>query len=209
VNLDAPETPAITKRSESYLAASFHKLHSLVDRMMLWLLAVEWLGMIGVSFIVSPRVWNGTRSGLHPHVLAAILAGPAFILPAIGIALLYPARRWTRHVIAVAQILVSVLLIDCTGGRIETHFHVFGSLAFLAFYRDWTVLATATVVTAVDHIVRGIWWPQSVYGVMTVSPWRWVEHAWWVLFEDFFLLLATRDSIRDMRAVALTKARLY
>jgi diguanylate cyclase (GGDEF)-like protein len=30
-----------------------------------------------------------------------------------------------------------------------------------------------------------------------------------VLFEDFFLLLATRDSIRDMRAVALTKARLY
>jgi diguanylate cyclase (GGDEF)-like protein len=209
VNFDAPDTPAIAKRSESYLATSFHKLHSLVDRMMLWLLAVEWLGMVGVSFIVSPRVWNGTRSGLHPHVWAAILAGPAFILPAIGIAFLYPARRWTRHVIAVAQILVSVLLIDCTGGRIETHFHVFGSLAFLAFYRDWTVLATATVVTAVDHIVRGIWWPQSVYGVMTVSPWRWVEHAWWVLFEDFFLLLATRDSIRDMRAMAISKARLY
>ena len=22
------------------------------------------------------------------------------------------------------------------------------------------------------HLVAGIWWPQSVYGVLTVSPWR-------------------------------------
>ena len=32
--------------------------------------------------------------------------------------------------------LWSGLLIHLTGGRIETHFHVFGSLAFLAFYLD-------------------------------------------------------------------------
>ena len=31
---------------------------------------------------------------------------------------------------------VSALLIHLSGGRIETHFHIFGSLAFLAFYRD-------------------------------------------------------------------------
>ena len=36
--------------------------------------------------------------------------------------------------------LMSALLIHLTGGRIETHFHVFGSLAILAFYRDWRVL---------------------------------------------------------------------
>ena len=39
--------------------------------------------------------------------------------------------------------LTSALLIHLTGGRIETHFHVFGSLAFLAFYRDWRVLVPA------------------------------------------------------------------
>jgi len=197
------------RHSEASFASSLRKLHHVVDRMMLWLLAAEWIGLIAVSLIVSPRVWSGTQSAVHPHVWAAVLAGPAFVLPAIAVALLYPARRLTRHVIAVAQILVSILLIDCTGGRIETHFHVFGSLAFLAFYRDWSVLATATVVTAADHLVRGIWWPQSVYGVATVSPWRWLEHAWWVVFEDFFLLIATRNSIRDMRAVAVSKARLY
>ena len=34
--------------------------------------------------------------------------------------------------IAAAQMLIGALLIHLTGGRIETHFHVFGSLAFLA-----------------------------------------------------------------------------
>lgn len=209
MNPAIPDPPAVERRSEANFASSLRKLHQVVDRMMVWLLGAEWVGLIAVSLIMSPRVWEGARSGVHPHVWAALLAGPAFILPAIIVALLYPARRVTRHVIAVAQILVSVLLIDCTGGRIETHFHVFGSLAFLAFYRDWPVLLTATAVTAADHIVRGIWWPASVYGVTTASPWRWLEHAWWVLFEDFFLLLATRNSVRDMRAVAISKARLY
>ena len=51
--------------------------------------------------------------------------------------------------------LMGALLIHLTGGRIETHFHVFGSLAFLAFYRDWRVLVPATVVVALDHLLRG------------------------------------------------------
>ena len=66
--------------------------------------------------------------------------------------------------------LMGALLIHLTGGRIETHFHVFGSLAFLAFYRDWRVLVPATVVVALDHMLRGFFWPQSVYGVLVAEP---------------------------------------
>ena len=72
-----------------------------------------------------------------------------------------PGQAITRHVIAVSQMLVSALLIHLTGGRIETHFHVFGSLAFLTFYRDWRVLVTATIVVALDHFLRGTYWPQQ------------------------------------------------
>jgi two-component system sensor histidine kinase/response regulator len=207
--LGTPGTPALRKKAAQYFRYSLQELVCQVDRMFVWLLAAEWLGMIASAAIFSPRVWNGVQSGPHPHLWAAALAGPAFIFPAILLATLYPGSRLTRHVIAVAQILVSVLLIDGTGGRIETHFHIFGSLAFLAFYRDWHVLITASALTAIDHVVRGFWWPRSVYGVATVSPWRWIEHAWWVVFEDFFLLLATRRSIREMWAVALSKAQLY
>jgi len=92
-------------------------------------------------------------------------------------------------VIACSQVLFSTLLIHLSGGRIETHFHVFVSLAFLAAYRDPWVFAPATVIVAVDHLVRGIWWPTSVFGTATASEWRWLEHSAWVVFEDIILLL--------------------
>src|SRR2546428_743790 len=104
--------------------------------------------------------------------------------------------------------LTSALLIHLTGGRIETHFHVFGSLAFLAFYRDWRVLLPATVIVALDHLLRGIFWPQSVYGVLTASEWRWLEHAAWVIFEDIFLTLSCLRSTREMWEIAECTAAL-
>jgi diguanylate cyclase (GGDEF)-like protein len=157
--------------------------------MMSWLLALEWAGMIVIAMVLSPRTWSGSESHIHPHLWAAILSGPAFILPAILLTVIYPTRQLTRHAIAVAQMLVSALLIDITGGRVETHFHIFGSLAFLAFYRDWRVLMTASAVIAANHLIGGFLWPEALYGVLTVSPWRWVEHAWWVVFEDCFLIV--------------------
>jgi len=70
-----------------------------------------------------------------------------------------------------------------TGGRIETHFHVFGSLALLAYYRDWKVLIYGDGGGGGrPRPRRGIFYPQSVFGVLTASPWRWVEHAGW---DDF------------------------
>src|SRR4051795_1790734 len=99
-------------------------------------------------------------------------------------ALRHPGLVLTRHTVAVGQMLMSALLIHLTGGRIETHFHVFGSLAFLAFYRDWRVLINATIITAVDHLARGVYFPTSVYGVASGASWRWLEHAGWVAFED-------------------------
>ena len=119
-----------------------------------------------------------------------------------------PGSTLTRHVIAIGQTLTSALLIHLLGGRIETHFHVFGSLAFLAFYRDWRVLITASAVVAADHLLRGVVWPQSVYGIVTASPWRWLEHAAWVVFEDVFLLWSCRQGISEMRDTARRQVQL-
>ena len=104
--------------------------------------------------------------------------------------------------------LMGGLLIHLTGGRIETHFHVFGSLAFLTFYRDWRVLVPATIVVALDHLLRGIFWPQSVYGVLVASQWRWLEHAAWVIFEDIFLVVSCLRSVAEMRQRADRTAAL-
>ena len=145
---------------------------------------------------------------------AALILGGAITLIPIAFVWKFPGAAITRHVIAVAQMLTSALLIHLTGGRIETHFHVFGSLAFLAFYRDWRVLMTATVVVASDHLLRGLYWPQSVYGVQWATGilwapiWRTLEHAGWVVFEDIILVRWCWQGNREMREIAARTAEL-
>jgi signal transduction histidine kinase/ActR/RegA family two-component response regulator len=63
------------------------------------------------------------------------------------------------------------------------------------------------VVVALDHAVRGVWWPQSVYGIAASNVWRTLEHAFWVVFEDIFLWLSVRYSLSDMRRLAVQQAR--
>ena len=178
------------------------------DRMFAGLMALQWLAGIGVALWITPRTWIGATSSLHLHVLAAIFLGGGIAVFPILLVFLRPGQTITRHVIAVAQMLVSALMIDLTGGRVETHFHIFGSLAFLAFYRDWRVLVTATIMVAVDHFLRGTYWPQSIFGTITPDSFRWIEHAGWVLFEDVFLFIMCHQSVAEMRAIALRQAEL-
>jgi PAS domain S-box-containing protein len=168
------------------------------DRMFAVLMIVQWIAGIAAALWISPKTWTGQYSQTHIHVWAAVFLGGAISIFPIILILTRSGYSSTRYVIAIAQMLMSALLIHLTGGRIETHFHVFGSLAFLSFYRDWRVLVPATLVVAADHILRGVFWPQSVYGVLAASNWRWLEHAGWVLFENTFLYLAIRQSVSDM-----------
>src|SRR6266496_3387130 len=178
------------------------------DRLMAALMACQWFFGIGVALTLSPYSWEGKLKTPHIHVYAAVFLGGAISALPIALALLRPARLSTRFVMAVAQMLWSALLIHLTGGRIETHFHVFGSLAFLAFYRDWRVFIPATIVVALDHFVRGVYWPQSVFGVLTASHWRWVEHAAWVIFEDVFLIYSCVQGVGEMHDSARKQADL-
>jgi signal transduction histidine kinase len=178
------------------------------DRMFAVLMALQWVAGIVAAYWISPLAWAGGTSRVHLHVWAALLLGGAISSFPIFLAVVQPGRISTRYTIAVAQMLTGALLIHLTGGRIETHFHVFGSLAFLSFYRDWRVLVPATIVVAADHFLRGVFWPQSVYGVLSASQWRWLEHAGWVLFEDTFLLIAIRRSVTEMWSIAERTAEI-
>jgi PAS domain S-box-containing protein len=196
----------LTPRAMKLLGSHREIIHRRTDRLFAALLLVEWLAGISVSLWISPLTWAGKESSVHPHVWVALGLGFLITVFPVALALARPGSVVTRHSIAVGQMLWSALLIHLTGGRIETHFHVFGSLAFLAFYRDWTVLLTATVVVALDHFLRGLIWPESVYGIIIRSEWRWLEHAGWVLFEDAFLIPSCLRAAREMRQVAERQA---
>ena len=204
-----PGTGARVRELAAFYRAAIHRR---TDQLFAGLLVFQWVAMIVLAVWVSPLTWAGTDSRTHPHVWAAVALGGVVVALPVFLVLFRPGRTNTRFVIAAAQMFSTGLLIHLTGGRPETHFHVFGSLAFLALYRDWRVLFIASAVTALDHIVRGAAWPESVYGTTAGANWRWVEHAGWVVFMDVFLGLSCwwgeRDLVRTAeREVELEVAR--
>ena len=198
----------ISRRAEEIFTENRRAIFCRTDRMFAILMAVQFAAGIIAALLISPRTWSGSVSQVHPHVWAAVVVGGLIASLPITLAFALPGRFLTRCVIATAQMLTSALLIHLSGGRIETHFHVFGSLAFLAFYRDWRIFIPATLVVALDHLVRGYYWPESVYGVLTTTPWRSIEHAAWVVFEDIFLIYSCVQNLREMRQIAENRAAL-
>lgn len=198
----------IEERTSVNFQSSLSSVYKRTDILFGLLLAIEWISAIIVSLVISPLSWSGRESNIHLHVWMALILGSIIVSYPLFLIKTKPGESVTRHAVAIAQMLMSALLIHLTGGRIETHFHIFGSLAFLAFYRDWRVLVSASLIVVADHILRGIYYPQSIYGTDTVQPWRWLEHAWWVVFEDIFLIFAIRGNTDDMLQAAAREAEL-
>lgn len=196
------------RRTASLYRRSQRHNHIETDRLFATLMIFQWLAGIVIAIWVSPKVWNDAFDQKQLwHVWTAVFLGGVVSGVPVLLAWQHPGRAVTRHSIAVAQILTSALLIHLTGGRLETHFHTFGSLTFLAFYRDWRVLLTATIVAALDHALRGIYWPQSIFGE-SAPQWRWLEHVGWILIEDVILFIAIRQHLTETFEVARRRSRL-
>jgi hypothetical protein len=173
-----------------------------MDRMFMVLMGVQWMMAILIAVVFSPYAWAGKQQVFHIHLLLAVFMGGGISLFPILLAYFKPGWVVTRHVIAFTQMLWSALFIHLTGGRIETHFHVFVSLAFIAFYFDWTLLLNATLVVVADHLLRGYFYPESVYGIINPEWWRFLEHAFWVIFEDIVLVWSCVTGVRSMKEAA-------
>lgn len=205
-NLQNSTTAAENSRAAEFFYEHQVRIFKSTDRLFAVLMPLQWLAAVAMAWFVTPLTWNGIENKTHPHLWAAIIIGGVITSLPVYLAVSHSGATVTRYTIAISQILMSSLLIHVTGGRIETHFHIFGSLAFLSFYRDWRVLVPATLITAVDHIFRGWFFPQSIYGVLNGGEWRWLEHAAWVIFEDVFLIVLCNRSIKEMWEIAQNTA---
>jgi len=208
LSVDSEVTDDIMPRAAALVVEHQNRTYAQTSRLFTILMLVQWIAGIAAALWISPRAWAGASSQIHLHVWVAIFLGGAITSLPVFLTLVRPSDAFTRYTVAVCQMLMSSLLIHLTGGRIETHFHVFGSLAFLAFYRDWRVLVPATIVVAADHALRGLFFPLSVFGILTASPWRWIEHACWVIFEDVILVKMCIQSVQEMWEIAKRQASI-
>ncbi|MCU0426104.1 MAG: methyl-accepting chemotaxis protein [Candidatus Kapabacteria bacterium] len=152
------------------------------------LLTLQWVVAFCVAQWWTASTWVAVE--IPAYRLIAVLGGGVLVLSSVFFATKYPSASLTRHVIAGCQMGFSSIFILLAGGRIEAHFHIFASLAFVAFYDDWKILVTATVVVATDHFVRGYMLPMSIFCTREISLWRPLEHAGYVVFEDIVLVWA-------------------
>ncbi|MCP3099351.1 methyl-accepting chemotaxis protein [Myxococcus sp. K15C18031901] len=202
------DATALARQSQDFFAEYQSTLVRRTDRMFAVLMGVQWVGGLVTALTLSPRMWSGTTSQLHPHVWAAVVLGLVVSSLPVALSRARPGEPATRYTIAVAQALWSALLIHLTGGRIETHFHIFGSLAFLAVYRDVRVLGLYSLVTVADHLLRGLFWPESIFGAGVSGLLRPLEHAGWVALEDVFLVISCVGGLKDWRDLSMRQVEL-
>ncbi len=180
-------------RVQTLFAAYEQRVFARTNRLFSWLLPAQWIFALAIP-MWSPRGPGGNA----PPLEVAVIAGGLLTLPALAAIRWMPYRLGTRCIVALAQLGFSALLILLTGGRIETHFHIFGSMAFLALYRDWRVLPVATAGIVFHHFFLGLLWPTAVYCDPSASIWRAAEHGGWVLFENAVLFWACLISRSEM-----------
>jgi len=189
-------------RQQELFVAHRQSIFASTDRLFLALLTLQGLLAIVFAIWVAPNTWLGQDKDSSAHILrdlSVLMAASIFL---IAIILARTGAPRNRYFIAVGQMLISAMLIHLTGGRIETHFHVFGSLAFLSFYRDWRLLIPATAVIGAHHLGMGLYSPRAVFGAADAGQWRWLEHAAWVAFEDIFLIISCARSKKEMWQIA-------
>ena len=119
-----------TERAAELFTHYQQDIYRRTDRLFAGLMGLQWIAGIVFAVWVSPLAWSGGESRTHLHVWAAIVLGGIISLFPALLALARPGRPSTRYIISAAQMLMGALLIHLAGGRIETHFHVFGCPLF-------------------------------------------------------------------------------
>ena len=110
----------LSRRAEELFQKQQREIYLHTDQLFAKLMFWQWLATIVMALVISPQTWAGQTSAIHIHVWASIFLGGAISLFPIWMTRAWPGAAITRYVIAVAQMLMSALLISVTGGRIES-----------------------------------------------------------------------------------------
>jgi PAS domain S-box-containing protein len=157
------------------------------------LFAIQWAVAVALA-------WKTTLPD-ESRVAFTIILGGMLCVPPILFARAAPLAWWSRHFMAVCQMAWSSLFMWLLEGRPEAQFHMFVSLAFLAFYRDGKVLATATLAGIAYPVVRILMLPDS-FAIGASAWWRIFDHSIWIVVEAAVLTLALRESLTTVRNFA-------
>ncbi|MFO1065810.1 MAG: ATP-binding protein [Pirellulales bacterium] len=193
---------AVKPTAELRLRASVRELDARVDRLFAWLMACQAIGGVAVALFISPAVWSGVPAPFESPLLTAVFVGGLLTAVACCLSFCFPGRSANRFFMAAAQGCFTALFVQLTDGRDTSTYHLFGSLAFLALYRDWRVLGLASVAALAEQFVRGQIFSNALTEVNPQTLTRLVETGVWILFQNVVLMVAIDYVLKALRTEA-------
>jgi signal transduction histidine kinase len=163
------------------------------------LFAVQWAAALLLA-------WNAAVPG-ESRVGFVLVLGSVLTVPALMFAHAAPLAVWVRHFMAACQVGWSMTFMWLLEGRPEAQCHLFVSLVFLTFYREWPVLLTATVVALLVPALRLLMLPDG-YVVSASAWWRVVEQGTWVVAESVVLAIAMHQNRQLLHRFSRNAAEL-
>jgi CheY-like chemotaxis protein len=139
----SPTAPASHRFRSGMLA-----LREQADARIFWVLLAQWT----VTLFASIAVANQADHPRLDLLSVAVLAIGALSLVQLGMILRWPGRTQTRWTIVASEAVISSLLWYVSGGRPESHFHLFAWLVVLSLYRDVPVLLTTVLASLSAHL---------------------------------------------------------
>ncbi|MEJ0087315.1 MAG: ATP-binding protein [Pseudomonadota bacterium] len=157
------------------------------------LFAIQWVAAVALA-------WRTALPGESSVAFTFILGG-MLCVPPILFARAAPYAWWSRHFVALCQMAWSALFMWLLEGRPEAQFHMFVSLAFLAFYRDRMVLVTATLAGIAYPLIRILLLPDS-FAIGATAWWRVFDHSVWIAAEALILMFVVYQNLKTVRNFA-------
>lgn len=150
------------------------------DQIMLQLLFIHW--------IIASTL---TAYSYGFYLLGFIGGGTVFLIAFITYKLL-KGTLYSRVIMGMSFMLFSAIFIQQHLGRIEMHFHVFVSLAFLIRYKDFYPMLAAALTTIIHHTVFNYYqfFEVSVFDV-SVKIYNYGQGLDITLLHVFFIIIAT------------------
>ena len=202
------DSATMSLRADDLFAEYQQNIHRRTDRLFALLMVLQWIAGIIFAVWVSPLAWYGTRQpDAHP-CLGGRRPGRRH-LPVPRAARRLPRRRRVHALHDRGGADADGRAADPSDRR--TPRNAFPRLRLAGLPRLLSRLASPHPGhdrRRARSLAARIFWPQSVYGVLVTSQWRWIEHAAWVVFEDVFLFVSCRQAVTEMKETALRTAAL-
>ena len=203
-----PASLRLSERTAEISHARRRALHVAAGRTFQIMLPAQWLGSCLLCLM---RPASNMGSGFCDQGLSLGTAiALSTLINGVTLAVIQRAldRPATRYAIAASQVLFYVLLMCIGAGHFGTQLYPFVSLGFLAFYRDWRLLAEVAGVSLAARCIYSAMVCSGPYGLDNTTAYHLCTYAFWVLLEGCVLGLVCSRGNSLFRSLGREQAQL-